>query len=50
MRISVKDVLSWLSSGMSKREIIIDFPEITEEDIMACLAWAAEKEHKVSIA
>jgi uncharacterized protein (DUF433 family) len=50
MRISVYDVLSWLASGMSKREIINDFPEITEEDIMACLAWAAEKEHKVSIA
>ena len=44
-RISVYDVLSWLSKGMSKAEIVNDFPELTLEDIDACLAYAAEREH-----
>jgi uncharacterized protein (DUF433 family) len=43
-RISVFDVLSWLASGMTQKEITSDFPEITEEDISACLAYAAERE------
>ncbi len=46
-RITVYDVLSWLSKGMSKVEIIEDFPELTEEDISACLAYAAERERGV---
>ena len=46
-RISVYDVLSWLASGMSFAEIIDDFPELTEEDIKACLAYAADKERKL---
>lgn len=45
-RISVFDVLSWLASGMSFDAIIEDFPEITREDIQACLAYAADREHK----
>ncbi|MHA3788916.1 DUF433 domain-containing protein [Flavobacterium hauense] len=49
-RISVYDVLSWFANGMSIREIIEDFPELTEEQIKACLAYAADKEHKISIA
>jgi uncharacterized protein (DUF433 family) len=49
-RISVYDVLSWLASGMTKADIIKDFPELTEEQINACLAFAADKEHKVKIA
>lgn len=49
-RISVYDVLAWLSKGMSKSEIIEDFPELTEEDINACLACAAEREHNIRIA
>jgi uncharacterized protein (DUF433 family) len=44
MRISVSDVLSYLASGMSDKEIIVDFPELTAEDIKACLAFAAERE------
>ena len=48
-RISVFDVLSWLASGMSQKDITIDFPEITEEDISACLAYAAERERKLRI-
>jgi uncharacterized protein (DUF433 family) len=49
-RIAVYDVLSWLASGMKKEEIISDFPELSEEDIQACLAYAADREHKIKIA
>lgn len=46
-RISVYDVLNWLSNKMSFQEIILDYPELTENDILACLAYAADKEHKI---
>lgn len=46
-RISVYDVLNWLANEMSISEIIADFPELTEKDILACLAYAADKEHKI---
>lgn len=46
-RISVYDVLNWLANGMSSSEIIDDFPVLTKEDILACLAYAADKEHKI---
>ncbi|HKK63581.1 MAG TPA: DUF433 domain-containing protein [Bacteroidales bacterium] len=46
-RITVFDVLGWLASGMTHEEIIYDFPEITNEDIKACLAYAADREHKL---
>ena len=49
-RITVYDVLSWLASGMKNEEIISDFPELSEEDIQACLAYAADREHKIKIA
>jgi uncharacterized protein (DUF433 family) len=49
-RISVYDVLSWLASGMSNKEILEDYPEIKEEQIHACLAFAAEREHKTRVA
>ncbi len=48
-RITVYDVLGWLASGMSAKEIIIDFPELNQEDIKACLSFAAEREHKLQI-
>ena len=47
MRISVADVLGWLAAGLSHAEIIADYPELTEEDIRACLAFAADRERKV---
>ena len=50
MRITVYDVLGWLASGMNFNEIISDFPELTMEDIYACLAYAADKEHKIRLA
>jgi uncharacterized protein (DUF433 family) len=46
MRIAVADVLGWLASGMSHAEIIHDFPELTEEDIRAALAYAADRERR----
>ena len=49
-RITVYDVLNWLSNGMSKEDIINDFQELTEEMIHACLAYTADKEHKLRIA
>ncbi len=48
-RISVYDVLNWLSNGMSKKEIIEDFEELNEEMINACLAFAADKENKLIV-
>ena len=49
-RISVYDVLNWLSNGMSIAEILEDFEELTENQIRACLAFAADKERKISVA
>ena len=46
-RITVFDVLGWLASGMTYDEVIYDFPELTIEDIKACLAYAADREHKL---
>ena len=46
-RIAVYDVLGWLAAGMTFNEIIEDFPELSESDIRACLAFAADREHKV---
>jgi uncharacterized protein (DUF433 family) len=48
-RITVYDVLGWLASNMSIQEILTDFPELTDEDIKACLAYAADREHKLQI-
>jgi uncharacterized protein (DUF433 family) len=44
MRITVYDVLEYLASGMSHQEILDDFPYLTQEDIYACLAYAADRE------
>lgn len=49
-RISVYDVLGWLASGMTTSEIIEDYPELKDTDIKACLAYAADKEHKARVA
>ena len=48
-RITVYDVLAWLSKGMSEKDIIADYPALTIEQIRACLAYAAHKERKVTI-
>ncbi|PJB15048.1 MAG: hypothetical protein CO118_05425 [Flavobacteriales bacterium CG_4_9_14_3_um_filter_32_8] len=49
-RITVYDVLNWLASGMNKKDIISDYPEITEEQINACLGFAANREAQSRIA
>lgn len=48
-RISVYDVLNWLSNGMTIAEILDDFEELKEEEIRACLAFAADRERKISV-
>jgi uncharacterized protein (DUF433 family) len=44
MRIAVGDVLGWLAEGMSHEQILDEYPELTERDIRACLAYAADRE------
>jgi len=46
-RITVYDVLEYLASGMTEDEILADFFELTREDLKACLAFAADREHKL---
>jgi uncharacterized protein (DUF433 family) len=47
MRITVSDVLDYLASGMTEAEILADFPDLTSDDIRACLAFAAERERRL---
>lgn len=49
LRYTVYDVLSWLASGMSHAEILEDYPDLTEEDIHACLEYAADRERVVTV-
>ncbi|TAM78785.1 MAG: DUF433 domain-containing protein [Acidobacteria bacterium] len=50
LRITVYDVLEYLASGMTEQEILADFPELSSEDIKACLAFAADRERKLASA
>ncbi|MFW5803423.1 MAG: DUF433 domain-containing protein [Verrucomicrobiota bacterium] len=50
MRITVTDVLEYLAGGMTEKELLADFPELTPEDIRACLAYAADRERKLAVA
>jgi uncharacterized protein (DUF433 family) len=50
MRITVYDVLSYLAADMTHDEILADFPYLTEEDILACLSYAADRERQMVIA
>lgn len=47
LRITVYDVLEYLASGMSEEEILRDFPDLTQDDIRACLEFAADRERKL---
>ena len=47
MRITVYDVLEYLASGMSEQEVLDDFPDLTRDDIRACLSCAADRERKL---
>ncbi|MEH2402220.1 DUF433 domain-containing protein [Nostoc sp.] len=46
MRITLYDILEYLAGGMTEAEILEDFPELTSEDIKACLAFAADREKR----
>jgi uncharacterized protein (DUF433 family) len=48
LRITVYDVLDYLASGMTQAEILADFPDLTAEDIHACLAFAADRERRLA--
>jgi uncharacterized protein (DUF433 family) len=45
-RITVGDVLGYLAGGMSEGQILADFPQLTSDDVRACLAYAAERERR----
>ncbi len=49
LRYTVYDILSYLASGMTAADILEDFPDLTLDDIQACLAYAAEREHRVLV-
>jgi len=48
MRITVTDVLEYLASGMTRGEILEEFPDLTDDDISACLAFAADRERRLA--
>ncbi len=48
LRITVYDVLGWLASGMSPDDVIADYPELDKDDIKACLAFTADREHNLT--
>lgn len=49
LRITVYDVLGYMAAGMTQEEILADFPDLTETDIRACLAFAADGERRFEI-
>lgn len=49
-RISVYDVLSWFAAGMNREEILSDYPELNNDQLTACLQYAADKERIVKYA
>jgi uncharacterized protein (DUF433 family) len=48
LRITVYDILDYLASGMTDDEVLRDFPDLTRDDIRACLAFAADRERKLA--
>jgi uncharacterized protein (DUF433 family) len=49
LRMTVQNVLEYLASGMSEQEFLADFPDLTPEDIRACLAFAADRERRLRV-
>ena len=47
-RMTVTDVLEYLAGGMTQEELLAGFPDLTAEDIRACLAFAADRERKLA--
>ena len=50
LRMTVTDVLDYLAAGMSEGELLRDFPDLTRQDIRACLAFAADRERRLAAA
>ena len=50
LRITVYDVISYLAAGMTHAQLLADFPLLTEADILACLAYAADRERQTVVA
>jgi uncharacterized protein (DUF433 family) len=48
LRITVDDVLSYLAAGMTVEQIVADFPPLTADDVLAVLAYAADRERKIA--
>jgi uncharacterized protein (DUF433 family) len=48
-RITVYDVLGYLASGMSESEVLADFPDLTKDDLLACYAYAAERDRRLFV-
>jgi len=48
MRMTVTDVLEYLAGGMTEAELLAEFPDLTAEDIRACLSFAADRERKLA--
>jgi len=49
LRMTVQDVLEYLAGGMTPEEVLADFPDLTAEDILACLAFAADRERRLRV-
>jgi len=47
LRMTVRDALEYLAGGMTPEEVLADFPDLTAEDILACLAFAADRERRL---
>jgi len=47
LRITVYEVLEYLASDMAEEEILSDFPDLTRDDLKACIAFAADRERKL---
>jgi uncharacterized protein (DUF433 family) len=48
-RITVYDVLSYLAAGTTEAELLSEFPDLTHEDILACFAFAAERDRRTFV-
>ncbi len=49
MRITVYDILNWFASGMSRSDILKDFPELTNDDLTATLKFASDRESRATV-
>ena len=48
-RLTVGDVLGYLATGMTEAELLLDFPQLSHDDVLACLAYAAERKRRLVI-